>query len=424
MREQIKLLHKIMKEVLHSPFNGEATYFTVHYEVFHVTDAILNNKPINPAVTKHITNDQINALLNAGITAADVDEVQQSSGRNIDLLYTVLGDLMVNNNITVMPASYELSHMVYAPYRAQSYPGNYRETMQRANVTEVELSNVILPYRLEAIKGMMQNANVPPRLAIAKLRSCTEQQVREQWWAAQSTKNDIQAIALEHMSQGVQVETIAKAILDFIKDGKSDVLTPAQQDLLSQKNSLFVVYQFDFKFIAQLKKQLKISQLNPKLTLWTEKFSAEVKQHNDTKSALQMLMGQNDFMQCYQHNRCQNLFSQDQAAAAIDNLAAVNFTQPSNETLEAALPNFFKTSQEYLNDVYAQRHGLSASVLLAIFSIVSENPLLSEAGVIVILSAFLFRNKLAKLNPFRYCLASAPQNEIGTEEEVTRLTNI
>jgi hypothetical protein len=422
MREQVKLLHKIMKEVLYYPFNGEATHFTVHYEVFHVTDAILYNKQLNPAVTKHITNEQINALYNAGLTEEDVKEVQQQSGRNIDLLYTVLGDLMVNNNITVMPASYELCNIVFAPYREQRYPGNYKQVIHRANVTEVEFSYVNLSYRLESIKGMMQNANVPPRLAIDKLRSCTEQQVREQWWAALSTRNDIQAIVLEHMRNGMQVETVANSILEFVKEGKSKILTPAQQDLLKQKNPLFVLYQFNANFFALLNKQFKMTQLQPQLTLWSEKFTNNVTRDNDTESSLKMLMGQNDFVDCYQHNRCRKLFSQINVAAAIDNLATINFTTPSNETVEAALPTFFKNSQEYLNHAYAERHGFSSSFLLMAASMVSENAMLCEVSVIVILSAFLFRNKLALLNPFRYFYAQAPQNDNGTVEELMRLT--
>lgn len=422
MREQVKLLHKIMKEVLYYPFNGEATYFTVHYEVFYVTNAILHNKPLNPAVTKHITDEQISALYNAGLTEEDVKEVQQQSGRTIDLLYSVLGDLMANNNITVMPASYELSNMVFAPYLKQRYPGNYKEAVQRANVSVVDFNYILLPYRLEAIRGMMLNANVPPRLAIDKLRSCTEQQVKEQWWAALSTRNDIQAIVLEQMSNGVKVEAAANSILEFVKEGKSEILTQAQQDLLKQKNPLFVLHQFDASFFALLKKQFKITQLQPQLTLWSEKFIDNVTRVNATESALEMLMGQNDFVDCYQHNRCKKLFSQTNVAAAIENLAAVNFTTPSNVTVEAALPGFFKSSQEQLNQIYADRHGLSASFLLLASSLVSENPMLCEAGVIVMLSAFLFRNKLAKLNPFRYFRGQAPQNDQGSAEELMRLT--
>jgi hypothetical protein len=270
---------------------------------------------------------------------------------------------------------------------------------------------------------MRMLANVPPRLAINKLRQCTEEKVKEQWWAAKSTRLDIQAIMLAHMSNGSNATTIAQTILEFMNDGKPGQLTDAQQKLLKEKNPLFVIYQFDKVFMQEVFKQYKLNLLKPDLERWTENFSANVSQLNNSNLAKDFLQAHDSFMDCYQYGRCKNLFSQPALATAITKLDAIVFTQPANETIAAAVPAFFKNGQQYLDRAYVASQGLNSSFVLLAASYVMDNPVAYEVGAITLLSLFLFRKKLAKINPFQYFSHKPAQNDPATAEELRSLTN-
>jgi hypothetical protein len=416
MRKQVELIQSIMTKVLYYPFNGEASYFTVNYEVFYVIKAILKGTAVDTKLTLHITQEQIQELYAAGITRDDVDEVRRISGQNIKLLQDAIGEALSYGPAVI----YSDSDLIRALNRNPT-PENKLLTQKiiDTQTSPTDHNYVFAPYRLEALRGLMMIANVPPILAMRKLTKCTEEQVKMQWWLATETKGIIKGYALEFMQKGTTAREFADNVLGFIQDGKEGILNVVQQARLRERDPVHILHLFSDTFLQSLNTELKKAEIEKELLVWPDHLTRFVNQSADTEQ-LDALNAHEDFMRCYEQHKCHGLFSQKNIAKKIADIPQQIFSFPANGTIEAAIPQFLSYNPEYLNNIIMARNNISPSLVLTALTFAATNSPVCEVAALSLLSLFLLRKRLWSLNPLRY-FTICKRSETASMEERERL---
>jgi hypothetical protein len=415
MRAQVKLIRDIMNKVLRYPWHGEATWFTVNYEVFYVIDCILKNKNIDSRQTKHMVDEQISALYSAGITQEDVAEVQHINGRNINLMQNTMVHLMTVAPISVQTAQYEIIRVLL--HYPQSYNGTYKFDLKNSNITDVEMNYVFAPYRMEAVRGMILFSHVTAKEAFDKLSQSSEQQIKGLWWEAEETRIIVVSIAAEMVRKNISLNAYAEDVMKFMTDGTTTLLNEAQQAILKTRNILFVRHLFNEQFNSSVQEKIKKDEIQGLLVLWERNFSRLILQSNVSTEALE---AHQQFVDCYTKNNCFKLFSQPNIAALL-RTRTFNHSAPANDAIEAIIPEFLNHHPEFITQQIMARNNIKPTMLLFALSFIADNPVIFEVGVLSLLMLVLFRNHAGKLNPFKACNSPVIE-EIKDEEKQSLIT--